>query len=441
MKRSICFLKTIIFITSFACLTGHASAKTSEFEIQAKTDRPDAIYKVKENATFSIEVLRKGKRVTEGDVNIILSLDGGKIFRDEKMPLQDAPLKVKASLDRPGFLRCDVFYKKNGNKFSGCAAAAYEPEKLKAETPEPVDFDKFWENGRKELAKIPLDTKLELVSSDEHQKSYMISFATLNGKRIYGYLSVPQNAKPPFPAYMHIASAGVGTPKKPESTKAKYLDTIVLSMSIHDLRLGMPTKKYQEIAKGSLKRYSLQGVPDKKKYYFRNVILGLDRAINYIYSRPDFDKKHFVLYGGSQGGGLSLIMAGLNKKITAAAIRVPAFCDHFGYMAERREGWPRIWTHCRRSKAFNEKDFLDMAPYYDSVNFAKRIKIPIIMEIGFIDEIIPPSSMYCAYNQIKSPKKLVTAPLFGHFGSSHKMKELQKKWISGQLGKGEKIAP
>jgi cephalosporin-C deacetylase-like acetyl esterase len=440
--KTFCYFFIVVSIFSAGFLYAE---KNPDIKIRVTTDKKDAMYKINEKTTFKIEALFKEDYMKEGSINVVISLDGGKkVFFNKNYLLTDEnPIFVSSSLDISGFLRCDVKYEKDREKYIGCAASVYEPEKLVSFTPEPDDFEKFWEDGRKELNKIPMDVQLEPVSSDVNQESFMISFANLDNTRIYGYLSVPKKVKPPFPAYMHIASAGIGVPSQPETSYAASKGVIVLSMSVHDLKLGLSKEEYTEMSKDKKNKlfgYQFAKSPDREKFYFRNVILGLDRAIEYIYTRPDFDKKHFVVYGGSQGGGLTLVMTGFNKKITAAVARVPGLCDHWGNKSGRRAGWPRIVDY-RANSNENEDAYYEMAKYYDAVHFAKRIKVPIIMEIGFIDEVIAPGSMYCGYNVITSPKKVVNAPLNGHFNMSEEMKDLMEKWIFGHLGISEKIEP
>ena len=53
---------------------------------------------------------------------------------------------------------------------------------------------------------------------------------------------------------------------------------------------------------------------------------------------PEWDRKHMVIDGSSQGGGSALILSGLNKNITALAANVPALCDHGGVKTGRSSG-------------------------------------------------------------------------------------------------------
>ncbi len=54
-------------------------------------------------------------------------------------------------------------------------------------------------------------------------------------------------------------------------------------------------------------------------------------------------------------------------------------------------------------------------PYYDVVNFARRLQIPGFYTWGYNDETCPPTSMYASYNVISAPKELYLALETGHW--------------------------
>ena len=430
-------MKTIpLSLLSICFLLCHQSLFAS-VEIAVTTDRETALYQVGETVEFLIEVKDSEGEPVNQSLHAITSYDGGKmVFSEQDLDYTGKPLRVRGTLKMPGFLRCEVSFKQEGKTYKGIGSAGFDLLKVQSVTPEPDDFIAFWESGRKRLAAIPVDPQLKHLpdQSDELQDSYEIAFANLDGGRIYGYLSVPKGRTGPFPAYVHIASAGVGVPPKPESSRAAKDGVIVLNMSIHNLELGQDPEIYRQLSAegGGLHNYYWIGAPDREAFYFRKVILGLDRAITYLHDRPDFNKKNLVVYGGSQGGGLTLILSGFNPHITAAVARVPALCDHWGVKAGRRSGWPRIVTY--GAKQNPPEPYFDMARYYDAVHFAKRIRIPIIMEVGFVDTTIAPTSMMAAYNAITAEKQIVYGPLGGHFSTSDEMKKLQSAFINQHLG-------
>jgi cephalosporin-C deacetylase-like acetyl esterase len=114
------------------------------------------------------------------------------------------------------------------------------------------------------------------------------------------------------------------------------------------------------------------------------------RAIDYIASRPDWDGKTIVVMGTSMGGHQSLVAAGLNPKVTAVIVNEPAGADSNGDLHGRRAGYPN-WPS-------DDPKVMETALYFDTVNFASRIKAPVLAAMGFIDIVVPPVGVWIAIN-------------------------------------------
>jgi cephalosporin-C deacetylase len=54
--------------------------------------------------------------------------------------------------------------------------------------------------------------------------------------------------------------------------------------------------------------------------------------------------------------------------------------------------------------------------YIDNQHLAPRIRAEVLMSVGLMDSICPPSTQFAAYNKISSKKDLVIYPDFGHEG-------------------------
>jgi lysophospholipase L1-like esterase len=121
------------------------------------------------------------------------------------------------------------------------------------------------------------------------------------------------------------------------------------------------------------------------------------RAVDYLASRPDWDGKTLVVMGTSMGGQQSLCAAGLNPKVTAMLINVPAGADANGNAHGRKIGYP-FWD-------VNDPQVMKTAEYFDTVNCAARIKVPSLVAMGFIDTTTTPVGIWTAFNQIKAPKE------------------------------------
>jgi cephalosporin-C deacetylase-like acetyl esterase len=344
------------------------------------------------------------------------------------------------SLKEPGFLRCIVTLDKDGRTYRGLATAGYRPDQIKPTTNDPTDFDKFWNDGKTELVKLPMDAKLELLPNygtatvDVFQVNFQnVGGGTSRSSRIYGILTIPKSTKPnqKFPALLIVPGAGVRPYKGNTSLAEKGI--ITLQIGIHGMPVALDQSVYDNLAAGALNRYMVSGLENKNNYYYRRVILGSIRANDFLSSLPQFDGKNLAVMGGSQGGALSIMTAALDTRVKTLAVWVPALADLTGYIHGRAGGW----HHAFKDENNRTKEKIETSSYYDTVNFARRLKVPGIYTFGYNDETCPPTSMFAAYNTVVAPKKLILAFETGHAVTAEQSDRINK-WIESFL-KEEKI--
>ena len=383
-------------------------------------DRPDGVYRCGETATFTVRVLSTNDILTARASTA--SLDNFGTCTLTNMPFYVAAtgvaFTVSGTLRKPGFLRLSLPPTNGGNGDPFVFSVAFEPEKIAKGSPSPADFDEFWAEARARLAReVPLDAQMTRVperSTDEFD-FYRISFATF-GRRVYGYMSVPTDkSKAPFPVDFEVSAAGFGSWTNDMRGDA---DSIRVKFSVYPFapdwnwRSSGLEATYKAMdaelkARYGVNRYCQAGITESREaYFFYPVILGIDRAVDWVAARPDVDRSRFRYQGTSQGGGFGFYLCGLNRAFTRAAFYVPALTDTMGYLAGRQSGWPQIvennsGTPERRAAA--EK----WAPYFDGANFAARISCPVRVAVGFSDTTCPPCAVYAAYNEIKVADKAI----------------------------------
>jgi hypothetical protein len=103
--------------------------------------------------------------------------------------------------------------------------------------------------------------------------------------------------------------------------------------------------------------------------------------------------------GTSMGGQQTLVTAALRPKVTAVIVNEPSGADSNGDLHGRKAGFPG-WRS-------TDPKIMETALYFDIVNFAPRIKAPVLAAIGFIDTTTPPVGIWIAVNQIPGPKEVV----------------------------------
>lgn len=405
--------------------------------------RASALYAVGEKVVFTISVVNKdGSPVTE-EMGVVVTLthDGGRSLVEQKTyDIGATPQAIEYQLDEPGFVRLTAIGRSWQGKLAYVktfAVAACEPEKIVPGVSMPDDFDEFWTKARSSLADMPLDLKQEKIEhlcTDAHDV-FKVSFANINNTRAYGYLLVPKTGKATYPGFIAIAPAGAGKPREDfivgRLNNISKDEAICLYMSVYDHDLGQPAEFY----KGYKGNDGGMAAEEPEKHFLYRAILGIDRAITWFAAREDVDKTRIVYTGNSQGGGMGIVMTGLNKHITAANVNIPALCDHLGFLAGRQPGWPGVLGESNR-RGMTEEQIAALKktlPYFDAANFARRITVPMLFTMGFLDTTCAPGGVHAAYNIVSSPKQIVYDPKAGH-NVSPKLTAALVPWIRHQLG-------
>lgn len=410
-----------------------AEARVANVQVRVAPDRAGWTYQLGERVSFRVSVIADQQPVPGIPVTYTVG--------PEMMPAKKVSATVPAeglvidggTLTTPGFIRCAVETVVEGKTYRGLATAGFEPEKIAPTQTEPADFDAFWAEGLAALAKIPLEPQLELIpsASTGAVNVYHVSFRTWSSSerastRIYGILCEPK-APGKYPAILKVPGAGV----RPYSGQRALAErgAIVLEIGIHGIPVNQPAEIYEQLRYGALYSYHGYNLDDKERYYYRRVYLGCVRANDFLVSREAWDGKNLLVSGGSQGGQLTLVTAGLDPRVTAASSLFPAYCDVTGYIHGRAGGWP----HMMRGEDNRTPEKIATTSYYDAVNFAKRVRVPTQVLLGYNDETCPPTTVFAAYNAIKAPKTLTLALEMGH-GAISEVYQAIDAWLFKQAG-------
>lgn len=413
------------------CVASRAQSPDSTVALTVTLDRPDWVYRVGGTAVFRVALKRAGNEIPNTKIAVAIAQERMRPIRTDSVAGAGAGSTLKGALRVPGFLRATATALIDGVTYTGMATAAFSPELIDASTTLPADFESFWRQAIADARRTPLEpvmTRRAELSTPEVDV-YHVSFQNQRaGSRLYGYLSVP--TKPgKYPAMLVVPGAGV-RPYFP-GVKTARLGVIHLTIGIHGIPVDRDSLLYNELRATALAGYPAFGVEDRDSYYYKRVFTGVVRAGDFLFSLPQFDRTHYVVQGGSQGGALTIVAGALDPRVQAIAVSYPAMSDHFGYLRGRAGGWPHIFADTTRVKAQAEK--IETLRYYDVVNFARLLKVPGIYAWGYNDLTVPPTSMYAAYNVISAPRETVIAVETGHFRTSAQTARIDA-WLLDRLG-------
>ena len=397
-----------------------ATARVAVVQVRVKPDHRDWTYAPGEVPHFTISVVADNEPIDNAEVTYQV---GPELMpaplQTSKVPLEglvvDGP-----TMREPGFEKCIVTARVNGWTYRALGAAAFSPEKIVAYKDEAPDFDAFWQKGKDALSKIPVEARMTLLPDlcTDSVNVYHVSIRTVGESwkgpaRIYGMLAEPKQPGK-YPAVLQVPGAGV-RPYFPDTSLASK-GAIVLTIGIHGIPVNQPEEMYNNLQAGALNGYWLFNFDDPESYYYRRVVLSCLRANDYLTSRPDWDGKRLLVMGASQGGFLSVATAALDSRVTGLQVTHPALCDLLGELHGRAGGWPHpFMPNADGSASRHVTDAkLRTASYYDTVDFARRLKVPGFYIWGYNDETCPPTSTYAMYNAISAPKQLSVEFEQGH---------------------------
>ena len=429
MRRLVILLMALTMLSPLS-----AQIKGNNIVVTITPDHKDWNYKAGETANFVVNVLKSGTLLDNAKVDIEA---GPVMYPDAKksVTLKEGSIKWSGKMTTPGFYRITATAHVGGKDYRGLCTAAFSPEKLRPYCKEPKDFDEFWSKALSEARKNDLNPTRRLLPErcTKDENVYEVSYVNDNANsRMYGILSVP--VKPgKYPALLRVPGAGV----RPYSgdTYTAPGKCIVLEIGIHGIPVTMQQSIYDDLRNAALNNYWEVNLAEPNKNYYKRVVTGAVRGVDFIASLPEWDGKVIGVTGSSQGGFLSLATAALDKRITFLGVVHDAMCDFEAEMHDVGGGWPHYfyWD----VKNGTNKELLNMkvegARYYDGVNFARRVTQPGWYSFGYNDEVVPPTSSYSTYNIIKAPKTLSVYQMTGHYWYQEQWDEWQD-FIRKQMG-------
>jgi cephalosporin-C deacetylase len=286
---------------------------------------------------------------------------------------------------------------------------------------EPEDFASFWADTLESARSHPIDAVFEPERSA--LRTVVVEDATFRGyggQQIKAWMLRPAAATGPLPTIVEYVGYGGGRGLHFERllwASAGYAHFVMdtrgqgASWSVGDTP--------DDFADGNGPAYPgvmTRGVLAPETYYYRRLYTDAVRAVEAARTHPYVDGSRLVVHGGSQGGGLSIAVAGLVGDLAGVLADVP-FLQHLRHATEITDGYPykEIANFCKVHRDKTERVFRTLS-YFDGLNFAARAGAPALYSVALMDDICPPSTVYASYNHYAGPKEITVYPYNGHEG-------------------------
>jgi cephalosporin-C deacetylase len=282
----------------------------------------------------------------------------------------------------------------------------YPLETLRTYRPEPnvpSDLDQFWRDTLAESAQAPLQPSVETIDYPvDGLDVQRVSYDGWRGARMSGWFIARRGARAQATLVFYHGYGG---------SKGQVYDYLgwalqgytVLTVDVRG-QAG-DSSDPGSYPGGHVSGWMTKGILSPDTYYYRGAYVECVRALDYAVSRPEVDPERIGVLGVSQGGGLSLAAAALDRRPKLAMPEVPFLC-HYRRAVEVSNVNPylELAMYCHRNPE-RETQVFNTLGYFDNLSLASNVTCPVLMTVGLQDLVCPPSTIFAVYNHLSSIDK------------------------------------
>ena len=305
----------------------------------------------------------------------------------------------------------------------------------------PPDLDDFWAQSLARAREIPLAASFEVVETGLRTlHSFDVTFRGYGGSVVRAWLHVPatwSEQQAPLPAVVQYQGYGGGRGLVQEDTFWATAGYAHLIMDTRGQGSGWSSGQTDDLEGSGPAQpgFLTRGITQPGTYYYRRVFVDAVRALEAAASHPAVDADRIVITGASQGGGITIAVAGLAGGLAAVMPDVPFLADFRRAVdIAGTEPYAELerYLACHRDQA--ETVFRTLA-YFDAAVLGRRATAPALFSVAHMDQTCPPSTVYAAYHAYGGPKEIRDYEFNDHEGGKAFQKVEQLNWLA-RLGAG-----
>ncbi len=293
-------------------------------------------------------------------------------------------------------------------------------ESFAPELDEPADFDEFWTTTLAEARGFDAAPVLERVDAGLTEVVVDdVTFPGFGGHPVKGWFVRPARAEGPLPTVVEFLGygGGRGLPHERLGLAAAGFAHLVMDTRGQGSGWGSGGDTPDPVGSGPASPgFMTRGILDPHEHYYRRVFTDGVRAVDAARRLPGVDPARVAVGGTSQGGGISIAVAGLVPDLAAVVANVPFLC-HFRRAVQITDSLPygEITRYLSVHREHADAVWRTLS-YLDGASFARRARAAGLFSVALMDDVCPPSTVYAAYNGWAGEKEIDVYPYNRHEG-------------------------
>ncbi|MFF3640076.1 acetylxylan esterase [Streptomyces sp. NPDC002564] len=278
--------------------------------------------------------------------------------------------------------------------------------------PPPPDFATFWQKrytAARAVATAPVVGPLE--DERDGQRVYGVTYTSVGGLRLGGWLGVPAEEEPP--AHGFVIGHGYGGRDAPGPDLPPPLPH---SATLLPCVRGMATRSRHPRIPARSDAHVLHGISSRDTYVIADCVADLWCAASALLelfpglaATPGPGPRLGYL-GESFGGGLGALALPWDDRFAAAHLTVPTFGNHPLRLTLPCTGsGEAVRTYHRE-----HPEVADVLRYFDAATAAAHLRVPTLTAPALFDPAVPPPGQFAVHNALAGPRDLHVLEA-GHF--------------------------
>jgi len=298
----------------------------------------------------------------------------------------------------------------------------------------PEDHADFWNRTIEEALGSPFPSSRTAIDSlMDGAAAYDVTYEGFAGTPIRGTLMLPAFKAGPYPCLLTFPGYTGG-----RGTADRYAHWLLMGVAVFavDVRgQGGDTGNTLDSEFGMTRGWITQNILDPERSYYRAVAVDGLRAAEWMAEQPELDRSRLGVVGGSQGGGLALLVSAAHPSIGLTIADIPNMCNMDHGVLHSTGSLSEVADFGRR---YPERlpEALRTLSYFDLLHMGERIEHPVLMSVGLKDTVCLPEQVFPMFQAIASvDKRLEIYPFTGHSVEAEQvrkgMKFVRDRWLGG----------
>jgi len=304
----------------------------------------------------------------------------------------------------------------------------------------PADLAEFWADTVARSRAVgwapkvePVDAGLRVVDTCD------VTFSGFNGEPVKAWLHRPTGAAGDLPIVVRYVGYGTGRALAHQVSHYALAGYACLTVDNRGQGSGGGYVGDTADAVGSGPSYPgfvTRGILDRDTYYYQRLFTDAVLAVDAARAMPGVIGSRVAVAGVSQGGGITLAVAGLADGLSAVMADVPFLCDFpRGATLAGQGPYQELAGYLATQRQHHDRAF-EVLAHFDAAVLARSATAPALFSVALMDQVCPPSTVYAGYNAYNGPKRIVRYPFNDHEGGQFHQEAEQLRWLPSVMPLG-----